>query len=326
MNQILDLLLESLGGLVFLLLIGGVLLWLGAEWLVKASSSLAGKLGISQMMIGATVVAFGTSAPEWFVSLRAQMQGFGGLALGNIIGSNVANLGLALGLTALVRPVKFPPILLRRELPLVLAAEILFWWLVLDLELSRYDGLALMAGFAALYLYLLRASALGPRAGDHPGECSRGEPFLKDIVVVVVGLLGLAAGSEVFMRGAEGIARRFGVARMIIGLTVVAIGTSLPEVITSVVAALRHRYELSLGNLLGSNFFNVLFVGGTMTVVRPVDMHPEHLPYVYWMIGITVLLLPLAWIAPRKRSFGRIAGAVLLITYLSFLFETVRSS
>lgn len=325
MTQILDLLQGSLGGLVILLLIGGVLLWLGAEWLVKASSSLAGKLGVSQLVIGATVVAFGTSSPEWFVSLRAQMQGFGGLALGNIIGSNVANLGLALGLTALVRPVKFPPILLRRELPLVIVAEFLFWWLVGDLVLSRFDGLVLMAGFATLYLYLVRASALGHPSEEHSGKGSRRDPLMRDIPVIVVGLLGLAAGSEAFTRGAEGIARRFGVSHMIIGLTVVAIGTSLPEVITSVVAALRHRYELSLGNLLGSNFFNILFVGGTMTVVRPVDMHSEHVPYVYWMIGITVLLLPLAWIAPRRRSFGRIAGAVLLSTYVAFLFETARN-
>lgn len=308
---------------VLILAAAGVLLWLGAEWLVKGAAAIAKQRGLSPMIVGATIVAFGTSAPELFTTLSAQLGKQSDMATGNIIGSNVANLGLALGLTAIVLPVAFSPTLLKRELPLVLVAEILFLVLAQDGVLGRLDGVILLTFFFALYVYLLRASLGGERQQDEDGPSKPSLSIRREVLLILIGLAGLALGAHLFVAGAETIAARYGIPPLIVGVTIVAIGTSLPEVITSLVGALRGEPDLSLGNLLGSNFFNILLVGGLMTLIRPVEVGKESVFHLWWMIGITAALFPAAWLARGKSRFGRPAGFLLFAGYVWYMVECV---
>jgi cation:H+ antiporter len=299
---------------------GLVVLVAGAETLVRGAVRVARALGVSQFLVGFTLVAFGTSAPELAVSLSAALEGRPGIAVGNVVGSNIANIGLVLGAAALVRPLAGSMRLLRVEVPLVIVATLLFWFLCRDNTLSRGDGVALLVGFAALCVFIYRGTRAEP-AGvkEEVGKAAAVHmPVWLAAVLVVVGLAGLAGGAHLMVESAVEIAKALGVNQWVIGLTVVALGTSLPELAAALVAAYRDQPDLVLGNVAGSNLFNILFVLGVTLTARPVMGVSDRavMNEIPAMALFSFLLF--ATIANGLRVH-RWEGAILLLAYAAFL-------
>lgn len=315
------------------LAVGLALLYFGAEWLVKGAAGLARSFGVPALIVGLTVVGWGTSAPEMTVSVIAAMRGSPALALGNVIGSNVANLGLILGLTALVAPPRTDGSLIRREVPLLLLTTAALPLLLLDGRISRLEGAGLLVGAAAFTGFLLWGArrvrgvvvdsidaavleGAAERAGAPTGD-GRGSL----VAYTGVGLALLVVGGDVFVGGAVSIARAFGVDDRTVGLTVVAIGTSLPELATSLVAARRGHADIAVGNVIGSNLFNVLLVLGATAAIHPIEgrLHDVRLDLVA-LVGMTLF----AALAVRtERVVRRWEGALLLLGYGAFLVAVV---
>ena len=295
-------------------------LTLGADWLVRGGSRLAGQFGLPPLVIGLTVVAFGTSAPELVVSGGAALRGEPGLALGNVMGSTVANVGLIVGLGALIRPIDVHRRLLVRESPLlvfVLGIVVVLSW---NDALGRLDGLALVTGFA-IYLFFLvrwgRGDESGPahQEGDAEGEArSTG----RDVGLTLVGLAALLFGAHFVLESAVAMARAYHVPQTVIGASMVAVGTSLPELASTVAAAFRGLGDIAIGNIIGSNIFNLGFVLGTAALLRPLQLPPLA---VARMVGpallFSVLLVPLAYTGMRVERWE---GLLLLVGYLGFLY------
>ncbi|MDA0939784.1 MAG: calcium/sodium antiporter [Bacteroidetes bacterium] len=313
--------------MTWLWLIGGlVVLVVGGELLVQNASALALKAKVSPLIVGLTVVAMGTSAPELFASLQAAWKGDGSIAIGNVLGSNVANLGLALGLTALVSPVAMKWCDLKMHWWVMLAATVAFMVFVQDLTLTRQEGLMLLAG-GALYLggQILAArrdanSSVAEELLEEAGDASRPYPVL--LGLLVMGCVGLFFGSEAFVFGASEIALDWGVSTHVIGVTVVAFGTSVPEIAASLTAAIKGNSALSIGNLVGSNILNILLVlgataeVGTLKVSEVVPVHD-----VWWMLGAAVLLAPLMVLG--KGNIGRVSGALYVGIYVAYVVLVV---
>jgi cation:H+ antiporter len=256
--------------------LGLLLLFAGGDLLVRGASRLARVLGISPLVVGLTVVAFGTSAPEAAVSVKASFAGTPGLALGNVVGSNIFNILFVLGLTALMAPIPVHRQLIRLDLPVMMGASLLVCVLSLNGTLGVAEGIVLLAALAAYVLHLVRqgrgAPGVTPSGSDLPPPPTRatgvGRPFL-DLGLVLLGLATLVVGADQLVDGSVSVARRFGASELVIGLTLVAAGTSLPELATSIVAAMRGEREIAVGNVVGSNIFNLLFVLGATSVVAP---------------------------------------------------------
>jgi cation:H+ antiporter len=301
----------------FFFLLGLAILYIGAETMVNSSSRLAASYGIRPLVIGMTVVALGTSMPEMMVSLLASFRGSSDIAAGNIVGSNIANIGLILGFTALIAPLLVPRSLLRREVPIMIGASLLFWLLSSDGTLSFADG-ALSFTLLLVFLgYCLRT------ARSKNGEAEAGSAMLascsrpRDALLVLGGMIGLGIGAEMMVRSAVILARAFGISELIIGISVVAIGTSLPELAASGVSAWKGHAELSIGNVLGSNIFNILFVLGICPMIRPLTIDPSllrlQLPI---MLLFSVGLIPLLG---HRYKICRWKGLLLLGGYLAFI-------
>lgn len=307
--------------------IGLVGLYYGAEWLVRGAARLARTLGISALIVGLTVVAFGTSAPELVVSVVAGIRGQSGVAVGNVVGSNVANVGLILGLAALVSMMKVEMRLITREMPVMLLATLAFLVLALDGTLSRLDAALLLAGFVTYLLLMLHAARAEPSLIETEfadfAEAAEmidrgGEPhYLRNAFLIVIGLVGLAGGAQLLVTSAVFFARSLGISELVIGLTVVAIGTSLPELATSVVAAFRGEADIAVGNVVGSNIFNILLILGIAPLVRPllVDqaLYTFEIPV---MVAFSVLLLLFGRTGLRVVRWE---GALLLGGYVAFM-------
>lgn len=299
-------------------------LYLGAEWMVRGAARLARSLGISALVVGLTVVAFGTSAPELIVTTVAALRGQPGVAVGNVIGSNIANVGLILGIAGLISPLRAEMRLLRQEVPVMVASSLLLVLLALDFEFSRLDGLLCLLGFVGYIVLVLRTARDEPatvEARYHQFETAgtlepSGESRTWDIVLLVSGLAALAAGANLLVAAAVFIARELGVPDVTIGLTVVAIGTSLPELATSVVAAVRREADIALGNIIGSNIFNVLAILGVASVTRPLAVDPTlfrfELPV---MVGLGLVLPVFIW---TRLTLARLEGGILLASYIAF--------
>ena len=305
-----------------LFIIGVALLYFGAEGLVKGSSRLARSLGIRPIVIGLTVVAFGTSSPEFVVSLIAVLKKSSDIAVGNIIGSNIANIGLILGVSALISPLKVRLSTLKRELPVMVIASGLLFLMAWDLKISFWDGLVLFLGIilftsSLIYVFLKRRRER-PRVEEEfkdlvKVDASKG----RNVLLLFLGLAGLIAGAHLMVRSAIVIARGLGVDELVIGLTVVALGTSLPELGTSAVAAYRKEGDISIGNVIGSNLFNILFVIGSVALLNPISVKPRTLRFEFpAMMLFSIALFPL-----MKTSFtiNRIEGAMLVLAYFAFL-------
>ena len=304
-------------------LLGFVLLMLGADFFVRGSVALARRLGISTLVIGLTVVAFGTSLPELLVSLSAALSGAKGMAVGNVVGSNIANILLILGAAAVISPVRGTRTALFRDGTAMLAATALFIAFGLLGTLSVWHG---ATGLVLLGAYLYSCYRSDVRTGDCL-PCEEAEEVaplagsLRRVVpITIVGLLGVTGGAQLLVYGATGLAREMGVSEEIIGLTLVAIGTSLPELATTIAAAVRRHADVVLGNVLGSNLFNLLFIMGAVTLFVPIDLEvvaPKIAVFDLWaMFAVSILLVPL--LATGFR-LSRGEGALLLVAYGAFI-------
>ena len=296
-----------------LFIIGLVSLYLGAEGLVKGSSRLALSLGVKSVVIGLTIVAFGTSAPEGMVSILAAIKKSQGIAIGNVIGSNIANIGLVLGLSALARPIKVELSFIKREIPIMLVSCVFLYILSIDRSLGRIDGVFLFLGIIGFILY----QGIIARRESREENPNQRDKRWENGMLTLIGFVFLLFGAWLLVRSGVNIARRFGVSEFVIGLTVIAIGTSLPELATSVVASIRKKGGLSIGNVVGSNIFNILFVLGIASMITPITIGKNLLIIEYpIMIGFSLLLLPFA---RSGFTLTRIEGLILLLGYGAFI-------
>ncbi|MBN1510045.1 MAG: calcium/sodium antiporter [Sedimentisphaerales bacterium] len=306
-----------------LLLAGGLLLlWKGADLLVNGAVGIADRLGISQLIVGLTVVAMGTSAPEAAASIAAVMTDKGDIAIGNVFGSNIANLALVGGLVALIRPLQVQARTLRREIPTMLLVALLLWPALHGLTISRVEGVIFIAVFLGLAAYTIRTARTGepPTFVDNPPRPHAvGRDLKRDLTLAVVGLAGLTVGARMAVSGAVTIGTLVGLSDAVVGSTIMAVGTSLPELVTCVLAALKGHHDISVGNLVGSNIFNTLLVTGIASVVRPfvVSARFANGPDYWIMIGVSLGFA--ATVILSRRVVGRVGGTVLLATYAGYL-------
>jgi cation:H+ antiporter len=297
---------------IFLLFLGIALLYLGSEWMVKGSASLAMSFSIRPVIVGLTVVAFATSAPELVVSLLAAVSGASDVSLGNILGSNVANLGLVLGTSALVRPLTVDRTLVRREVPFMIGVSVIFWILSWDGRIGRVDGGILLAGLAFFLVVgiMTAGSADGTVAVQKKGR-------IWNLVLVLVGMAGLIVGAELLVKSAIYIATWLGLSELFIGLTIVAVGTSLPELATSVVAGARAQYDISIGNVVGSNIFNICMVMGMVGLFNPINVETGILKFEFpFMLVLSIILLVFC---RTGYVISRLEGLLFLFGYGAFV-------
>lgn len=307
--------------MIVLLISGTVLLYFGAELLVKGSANLAMRCGVSALVAGLTIVAFGTSAPELVVSIKAALDGLGDIAVGNVIGSNIFNIAIILGLSALIHPMKVHLNVLKVDTPVMLASSVLLMAVLHDLYVSRVEGIFLFAGIIAYMTFtIITARRTGETKVDFPLEQltpkKKVTPVL-DIIFVIGGLCLLALGSRFFVNGAVSLARAIGVSEAVIGLTIVAVGTSLPELATSIIASIKKEEDIAIGNIIGSNIFNILAILGTSSTITPLNASGVGQISLYFMLGTTVLLMPF-----MRTGFvlNRIEGLMLLIVYGGYMY------
>ncbi len=298
-----------------------ILVWSADKFVIGAAAT-ARRLGMSPLLVGLTIVAMGTSAPEMFVSAMAALDGAGNLAVGNALGSNITNIALVLGVTALISPIPLQKKLLKKELPLLVLISIIGGLTLADLELNMVDGLILIgAMIVALYLMFQESSESG-EAVEEEDEAAEIEntPLSKAVIELVIGLAALMISSKMLVWGATLIAREFGISDLVIGLTIVAIGTSLPELAASVASALKGHHDIAIGNVIGSNMFNLLTVmpiPGLLAVTQ-VDALALYRDYAVMMV-LTIALLVLFLLSYRKGKLGRIPGAMLTTSFVAYM-------
>ena len=305
----------------FLLVLGLLVLLFGGKILVDGASSIALKLGMSTGLIGLTVVAFGTSAPELLVSLTAALKGNSDISIGNVVGSNIANIGLVLGASGLFYPIVIRKSHVRFEYALMLAVTLIFYALSYNLGISQLEGFLLFSAFVAFNIYLFKGIGKGTNQETEQAqeevEEVKSYSWIASIGLFAGGIVGLYFGSELLVNNAVLISKEYGVSERIIGVTIVAIGTSLPELVTSIIAALSKRTDLALGNILGSNIMNILSIIGLTAIIKPIAVSEAFISSDYlWMIGISLLLYPLM---RTKMRISKVEGSVLLLAYLAYL-------
>ncbi len=305
-----------------MILLGGLaLLVLGAEGLVRGSSSLALRLGLTPLVIGLTVVAFGTSAPELVVSLGASLSGHGDVALGNVVGSNIFNIGMILGLSALVCPIRIHISVIRLDVPVVIGSSFIATWFVAAGYLARFAGIGFLfalAAYVAFSIHMARKQTASADAQEKAlGVPKRAGSIWLDLVLVIAGLSLLVFGARLLVSSATEMARVMGVSEAIISLTIVAAGTSLPELATSVLAALRRQPDIAVGNVVGSNIFNILGILGVSSVVAPLSAPGISRLDLGAMLAFAIALLPLLW---TGRTLSRPEGVMLLVGYGVYLW------
>ena len=307
-----------------LLLIGGLaLILVGANALTDGAAAVAKRFQISDLVIGLTIVAFGTSAPELVISVMAALGGSADMAIGNVVGSNIFNVLMIIGITALVMPIKVGQGTLSKEIPLVILASFALAFLGNDVLLdgdtaniiSRIDGLILLCFFLIFMRYTF---AIARNGGDEEeGEKIKEMPIWKSVLFIAGGLAGLIYGGQLFVDGASGIASALGVSESIIGLTIVAGGTSLPELATSVTAALKKNSGIAIGNAIGSNLFNIFFVLGCSATISPLPMGGINNVDMLVLIGSAILFWLVGWFF-KKRTITRVEGALLVVCYIAY--------
>ena len=308
--------------------VGIVLLLAGAEVLVRGAAALALRFGLTPLVVGLTVVAFGTSSPELVVSIEAALAGDGGFAIGNVVGSNVANLALIVGLSATLSPIVVQKNLLRWDLPVVLGSAVLLVLFLLNKHLSRMEGAVLAAGLVIYLVLSIRASRRDVRAEREVELPEEVEEFLakpnrrigRYVLLSIGGLALLLYGADRLLEGAIGAAARLGVSEAVIGLTVVAFGTSLPELATTVVAAVRKQGDIALGNAIGSNVFNTLGVLGPAALVAPMNSGGVATSTLLIMLAVTGLTFAILWISPKTRRWE---GFCLMGVYVFYLWWVI---
>lgn len=304
---------------------GFVLLVWGAERCVMGASATARNFGVSPLIIGLTIVGFGTSAPEMLVAGVAASDGNPGLAIGNALGSNITNIALVLGVTAMVAALTVASETVRREIPILLAVSLLAFWLMSDGVLGFWDGVLLIGGMLVMIVLVVMLGIKSANTGDpveaeYEGEIPEGMPMGKALFWTVFGIAVLLGSSKILVWGAVNIAEAFGVSDLVIGLTIVAIGTSMPELMASIMSALKHEHDLAIGNIIGSNMFNLLGVMALPGLIAPgafdADVLSRDFP---WMIGLTLALFVMAYGFRGPGKINRWEGAILLIAYVGYM-------
>lgn len=307
-----------------LLVIGFVLLIKGADYFVEGASNIAVKLNVSPLLVGLTIVALGTSSPEATVAILAALEGSPGVVLGNVIGSNIVNITVVVGLTALIAPLTVQSETVRKEIPFAMLAAIVLMILMADVALqgaganiiNRGDGIIILLFFSVFLYYVFEMARKNRSSTVEKVDADTGESWLKNILFTIGGLIAIIIGGEIVVSSATEIALSLGMSEALVGLTIVAIGTSLPEIMTSVTAALKGKGDMAIGNVVGSNIFNIFFVTGTASTVAPIAAESKLFFDGWVMVGLTVLLL----IFSRTHfKIGRREGAVLLLAYITYL-------
>ncbi len=309
-----------LSEIILFFIVGVVLLFVGAEGLIRGSSNLAIKIGIKPLVVGLTVVAFGTSTPELVVSLKAALIGNGSISLGNVVGSNIANIALILGLAAIIKPLDVHTNVIMREIPIMIGISLLLVLLLLDGELGFTDGLIFVAGLF-IYIFINVIMALKEKNPEVNSEFKEGLKSKLGIplsIVFMIGGLGLLIiGADLFVQSAVAIAKKFDVSDAVIGLTIVAIGTSLPELITSIVASYKKEADIAIGNVVGSNVFNIFGILGITALIVPISSIGISYLDLGVMLFTAILLLPLS---KSGFSITRLEGGFLLTGYMVYIY------
>lgn len=312
---------------IILIIVGLVGLYYGGEWLVTGASRIALKMKIPPIIIGLTIVAIGTSAPELGVSVLASLQGKAGLALGNVIGSNIANIGLILGLTGLIQAVQVKESLVKREIPILIGITLFATLLILDGHLNRTDGILLLSGFVLFnYIFYRITRNEGLLNGEAEDELDIDLPEVKnldkmrrryEIGRILIGSIVLVVAAQLMVEGASNFARQIGVSELVIGVTMVAFGTSLPELATSLTAAFKGETDIAVGNIIGSNIANLLLVLGGASTIATIDVGGTDLSVVEYvvMMAFTLMLWPFA----RQRYLSKVESALFLGAYFAFI-------
>ncbi|MDT0540389.1 calcium/sodium antiporter [Croceitalea sp. P059] len=309
--------------LLFIIL-GLTLLIFGGNWLLKAAVALSLKLNIPKIVIGMTVVSFATSAPELIVSIKAALDGSPDLALGNVVGSNIANLGLVLAITVLLGSINVRKSFYTTDWPVMMAASLLFFgFIYFDGILQQYEGIVMVVFLFAFLVYLLRFQKTA--VVDELPEDDIPLPLYKTVLFLGLGGVALWGGSELLIEGAKSMASSFGVTERVIGVTVVSVGTSIPELAASIIAIIKKEKAISLGNLIGSNIFNLLAVLGITSMITPIQVIDQGLLSndIFWMLGISFLILPLVFI-PKGLRLGWRDGLILIAVYILFVYLTIK--
>jgi cation:H+ antiporter len=305
---------------VFLLL-GLVVLIFGGEFLVKGAVGFSTAMNISPLIVGMTIVSFGTSAPELLVSLTSALDGNPGIAVGNVVGSNIANIALVLGITVLIFPIIADKHTKRIDLPVMIFSTLLFVYFIQDGWIVMYEGIIMLVVIVAFTIFLINKGRKQPVIEEVCEIVDKAPKNWKSILFLFLGFVGLYFGADWFIQGAVGIAEEFLFDNpnkdVIIGVTIVAFGTSAPELVASTVAAYRKQTDISIGNLIGSNIFNILVVLGVTSIVTPLKVSNEAREFdLFWMVGIALLLVALIALGSK---IGRLKGAILLSTYVAYI-------
>ena len=311
-----------MGNLLFILL-GLLLLIFGGNWLLKSAVALSLRLAIPKIVIGMTIVSFATSAPELIVSVKAALDGFPDLALGNVVGSNIANLGLVLAITVILSSIDVRKSFYSTDWPVMIVASLLFvGFIYFDGELQRSEGIIMVVFLFLFLVYLLRFQKNA--VVDEMPEDDEPLPLYKTVLLLGLGGTALWGGSELLIDGAVGMASTLGVSDRVIGITVVSVGTSIPELAASVIAVIKKEKAISLGNLIGSNIFNLLAVLGITSIIAPIKVLDQGLitSDIFWMLGISFLILPLVFF-PKGLRLGWKDGLILLAFYIVFVVLTI---
>lgn len=307
---------------LLLLVVGFVMLIKGADWFVDGASKIADRFGIPQLVIGLTIVAMGTSAPEAAVSITSALKGSAGITIGNVVGSNIMNVLVILGLTAVIRTIAVKQSTVRYEIPFTIVITGLLALLGLkDNTVSRLDGAILWALMIVYLLYLLRMAKKGQDVTEDMPELTKKDTLPRMIVSILVGAGLIVWGADVTVNAATELATIFGMSDRLIGLTIVAFGTSLPELVTSVTAAIKGKADIAVGNIVGSNIFNILFVVGTTALITPVVYSSGFI--VDSVVAVATMVLLLICVLPRKK-LGRIGGVVMLAGYAAYFVYLIR--
>lgn len=304
------------------IVIGLVFLVLGGDWLLKSAVGMSMRLNISKIIIGMTVVSFATSAPELIVSIKSAMAGFPDIAIGNVVGSNIANIGLILGVVMIISSMKVDVSFFKTDWPAVMISSSLFYFMLLyDGEISRIDGFILFSLLIAFVIYLIKTQKGNEDEIEIPLEDTM--KMYKIVWFLAIGGLALYGGSELLIEGAVNLAKTFGVSDRVIAVTVVAVGTSIPELSASLIAAIKKESAISIGNVLGSNIFNILSVIGLSAIIHPIKFMDEKVLSfdMLWMLGFTLILIPLV-VMPKRGFLDRKAGILLVGSYILFVFLT----
>ena len=308
---------------VLFIVLGLALLVLGGNWLLKSAVGLSLKLNISKLVIGLTVVSFATSAPELIISVKSALDGFSDIALGNVVGSNIANIGLVLGAVLLINAVNVERNFYVTDWPMkILASFLLFGFLVFNKDISRGEGIIFLLLLVIFVVYIIKKNK--QITIELPSET---EKVLSNHLIVLFMFFGgfaLWAGSELLVKGAVNLAESFGVSERIIAVTVVSVGTSIPELASSIIAAIKKEADISIGNIIGSNIFNILCVLGITAIIKPIENIDEKMlsQDIYWMLGFALILMPLV-ILPKRGSLFFKEGILLLVAYAAFLYFTL---